>query len=119
MRKADITYKITQEAQAEIQQKTAIENVASSLDSFIQAKANKGMTYVKVATGFLPFNENFPVTITNLNLVVEHVRTFGYKAHVLLNQRTNEMVFHIDWTPSPMDILFKDFGSILDPEGRF
>lgn len=119
MKDAQTMYTITEEAKTKLKQKIAINTITTALAGLIETEANKGMTYVKVATGFLPFDENFPITITNLNLVVEHVRTFGYKAHVLLTQRTNEMVFHIDWTPSPMDILFKDFGSILDPEGRF
>ena len=119
MKNAQMMYKLAQEAKAEEKRAGVINAITFKIGDIIQGRAKKGFTDIRISTDVMGFNHDFMLTINNVHELMAHIRQFGYTVRLLLMGDTNEMILHINWAPNPAEELFKELGSLLDPEGRF
>lgn len=119
MKTAQDMLNLAQEANTRMTQEKSIKVILKSIENVIEHAAQQGKTDVNIFTEEMGFDLNFPLTVGNLKVIAERLHDFNYHVSILMKQETAEMTLHVDWKPHPMDMLFKSFGSILDPEGRF
>lgn len=111
MKDAQTMLRLAKEAQANILQANAINTMAFDIGKKIEARAEEGDTTIKVSMSDMPFDVNFMLTLTNVQILIKHIQQFGYDVSLLLNEETHDMILHISWDRSLISELYETLRS--------